>query len=178
MTTTGISHRQTRPEAAGQAQTGRAIGGLGTAARLVAGLVLLGLVVATQAHRGFEPLAWILALVGIPAVMLAAQWLRSRWFPASIRATGPIGHAVNLAVIIGLNVFAQYAPSPRTVSDGVLLFYVASMLLAATRGYAGCEVLAISNWLLRRDDQVGCVFFAPIDHLDRRRHDTQRAARQ
>jgi hypothetical protein len=37
------------------------------------------------------------------------------------------------------------------------------MLLAAARGYAGCEVLAISNWLLRRDDQLGCMVFAPVD---------------
>jgi hypothetical protein len=39
------------------------------------------------------------------------------------------------------------------------------MLLAALRGCASCEGLAISNWLLRRDDQVGCVVFAPTDHL-------------
>ena len=37
------------------------------------------------------------------------------------------------------------------------------MLLAAARGYAGCEVLAASNWLLRRDDQVGCALFLPVD---------------
>jgi hypothetical protein len=43
------------------------------------------------------------------------------------------------------------------------------MLLAAIRGYAGCEVLAVSNWLLRRDDQVGCVIFTPIDVVERRR---------
>jgi hypothetical protein len=43
------------------------------------------------------------------------------------------------------------------------------MLLAALRGYAGCEVLAISNWLLRRDDQVGCLVLSPIDELERRR---------
>ena len=42
------------------------------------------------------------------------------------------------------------------------------MLLAALRGYAGCEVLAISNWLLRRDDQVGCMVFAPVEDLERR----------
>jgi hypothetical protein len=41
------------------------------------------------------------------------------------------------------------------------------MLLAALRGYAGCEVLAVSNWLLRRDDQVGCVVFWPIDQFER-----------
>ena len=33
---------------------------------------------------------------------------------------------------------------------------------------AGCEVLAISNWLLRRDDQVGCVVFSPIDAAEAR----------
>jgi hypothetical protein len=43
------------------------------------------------------------------------------------------------------------------------------MLLAAVRGDAGCEVLAVSNWLLRRDDQIGCLLFWPIDHAERRR---------
>src|SRR5207253_2959744 len=28
-------------------------------------------------------------------------------------------------------------------------------------GDAGCEVLAVSNWILHRDDQVGCLVFAP-----------------
>jgi hypothetical protein len=42
----------------------------------------------------------------------------------------------------------------------------ASMLLAVTCGYAECEVAA-SNWLLRRDDQVGCVLFTPIGGLER-----------
>jgi hypothetical protein len=43
------------------------------------------------------------------------------------------------------------------------------MLLAAARGYAGCEVLAVFNWLLRRDDQVGCVLFAAVDQLEHAR---------
>ncbi len=42
------------------------------------------------------------------------------------------------------------------------------MLLAAARGYAGCEVLAVSNWLLRSDDQVDCVMFWPVDETERR----------
>jgi hypothetical protein len=41
------------------------------------------------------------------------------------------------------------------------------MLLAALRGDGGCEVLAVSNWLLRRDDQVGCMVFWPVDQLER-----------
>ncbi|MGH7862504.1 MAG: hypothetical protein ACREOS_09730, partial [Candidatus Dormibacteraceae bacterium] len=51
-------------------------------------------------------------------------------------------------------------------SGAALVFYGASMLLAAARGYSGCEVLAVSNWVLRRDDQVGCMVLSPIDRLE------------
>ena len=34
------------------------------------------------------------------------------------------------------------------------------------RGYAGCESLAISNWLRRRDGQVGCLVFWPLDAVE------------
>jgi hypothetical protein len=40
------------------------------------------------------------------------------------------------------------------------------MVLAGWRGYAGCESLAISNWLLRRDGQVGCLLFWPLDAVE------------
>ncbi|MGH8998881.1 MAG: hypothetical protein ACRDY7_05765 [Acidimicrobiia bacterium] len=53
-------------------------------------------------------------------------------------------------------------------SDATLIFYGASMWLAALRGNAGCEVLALSNWLLDRDDQVGCALFGPVDQLEHR----------
>jgi hypothetical protein len=42
------------------------------------------------------------------------------------------------------------------------------MLLAAACGYAGCELLAPSNWILRRDDQIGCLMLSPIDDYERR----------
>jgi hypothetical protein len=54
------------------------------------------------------------------------------------------------------------------MSDAVLIFYGVSTLLAAERGHAGCESPAISNWLLRRDDQLGCLFFSPIDLAERK----------
>ena len=28
-------------------------------------------------------------------------------------------------------------------------------------------MLAFSNWLLRREDEVGCMLYLPIDHLER-----------
>ena len=111
---------------------GRGIGPLGTTARVVVGGLLVG------------------------------QWLRARCTPTPLRATGPVAHALNVAVFLVL-----YLLEPT--SDAALLFYGASMWLAAVRGYAGCEVLAVSNWLLGRDDQTGCAVFWPIDQQEHRR---------
>ncbi len=111
----------------------------------------------------------MLGLVGFPAVLLAWQWLRARRSRLRLQATGPLGHALNPAVFLALYLAPWYAPALWFASDAALVFYGTSMVLAALRGYAGCEVLAVSNWLLGRNDQVGCVVFSPIDRLERRR---------
>jgi hypothetical protein len=140
----------------------RPIGPIGTAARVIVGLWMTGSVVQGHLAGGFHLSSWVLGLLGFPALLLAWQWLRARRTPTRLEATGPVAHALNLAVFLGLYLL-------EFTSDAALLFYGASMLLAALRGYAGCEVLAVSNWLLRRDDQIGCAVFWPIDHLERRR---------
>jgi hypothetical protein len=48
-------------------------------------------------------------------------------------------------------------------AGAAFLFYGSSMLIAGVRRNGGCEITALSNALLRRDDQVGCLLFAPID---------------
>jgi hypothetical protein len=116
--------------------------------------------------KGVHPASLALGLVGFPAVLLAWQVVRARLTTASFRATGPLGFALNGAIFLALYLTPFYGPALAFTSDAAPLFYGTSMLLAALRGYAGCEVLAISNWLLRRNDQVGCVVFAPIDHLE------------
>lgn len=146
----------------------RAIGSLGTCARLIVGILLLGSVVQGQVRTGFAPAPWALGLVGLPALLLAWQWLRARRTPGRLRATGPAGYMLNCAIFFVLYLTPWYAPAFSVTSDAALIFYGASMLLAALRGYAGCEVLAVSNWLLRRDDQVGCVLFWPVDQLEHR----------
>jgi hypothetical protein len=137
-----------------------AVGPGGMLARIVAAAGLYWLAFADK--RGLTWFVAFLGLVVFPGVLLAAQALRSRVSPAPLRATGPVGHAVNAAIIVGLFVL----PFPPDVRDAVALFYGASMLVAAWRGYAGCEVLAIPNWLLGRDDQVGCLIFSPLDELE------------
>jgi hypothetical protein len=123
-----------------------------------------------QQSNGFAPASRALGLVGFPALLLAWQWLRARPGAARLNATGPVGHLVNMLVFLALYLTPLYAPALAITSDAAVLFYGASMLLAAARGYAGCEVLAVSNWLLRRDDQIGCVVFWPVDALEQRWH--------
>jgi hypothetical protein len=143
------------------------IGPGGTTARILVGALLVGSVAQGHLARGLHPSAWVLGLVGFPAVLVGLQWLRARRTPTRLEATGPVGHALNLAVFLVL-----YLLEPT--SDAALIFYGASMWLAALRGDAGCEVLAASNWLLGRDDQVGCALFWPVDQAEHHRT-TQRA---
>ena len=145
---------------------GRAIGVVGTLARLVVGgWLLIDVAAAFQVDEWYEP---VLGLLVFPAILLLGQWLRLRYTSAPLRATGPVGHLVNAAIFLALYLTPWYYPPLAFTSDATLYFYGASMLLAAVRSYAGCEVLAVSNWLLRRDDQVGCVLFWPVDALERR----------
>jgi len=74
-----------------------------------------------------------------------------------------LGDLVYIAVFVALYLTPSYAPALSVTSDAALLFYGTSMLVAAVRGYVGCEVLAVSNWVLRRDDQIGCMLFWPPD---------------
>lgn len=141
----------------------RAIGGGGAAARLIAGLLAVGGVIRAQQVSRFDPAPWALGLGGFPATLLAWHWLRASHNPGPLHATGAVGHAVCLAAGAALVLIPLYAPWLSVTQDATALFYGASLLLAVVRGYAGCEVLAVSNWLMRRDDQVGCVFFTPID---------------
>jgi hypothetical protein len=42
------------------------------------------------------------------------------------------------------------------------------MVLAGLRGYAGCEILALSNWIFGRSDMIACAPFTPIDYIERK----------
>jgi hypothetical protein len=146
----------------------RHIGPVGTGARVIVGLWFLGSVVHGHVTGEFRPAPWVLGLLGFPALLLAWQWWRSRRTPVRFDATGPVAHVLNIVAFFALYLTPDYAPALSVTSDAALLFYGVSMLLAAIRGYAGCEVLALSNWLLRRNDQVGCLVLAPIDYAERR----------
>jgi hypothetical protein len=154
----------------------RQIGTIGTVSRVVIGffMVLYGLtggrieVMHSNVQIGFDPFSVGLGVVAFPALLLAWQWIRARTAKARYDATGPLATTINIAVFIALVLTPLYAPPLSFTSNAALVFYGASMLLAAARGYGGCEVLAISNWILRRDDQIGCLVLSPIDNYERR----------
>jgi len=144
----------------------REIGVLGTLARLGVGLwLLIDVASAFTLDQWYKP---VLRLLIFPAILMLGQWLRLRYTSAPLRATGLVGFLVNMAILLALYLTPWYFPPLAFTSDATLYFYGASMLLAAVRGYGGCEVLAVSNWLLRRDDQVGCLVFSPLDALEAR----------
>jgi hypothetical protein len=129
---------------------------------------MVGSVLYGRATRGWHPAAWLLGLLILAATVFLVQAWRARRRPAALRAVRPVWHAVTVAVLLALYLTWWYAPAVGELSDAALLFYGASMLLAAARGYAGCEVVAISNWLLGRDDRMGCAAFWPFDAWEAR----------
>lgn len=134
--------------------TGRRIGRWGTAARLLVGSAMTGAAVF------FGPDVWdvLLGFVAFPLAVSAFVVLRGH-AAEPVHLMGWAGHCLNCS--IGAVAFL-FLP------DAALLFYGTSMLVAAVRGYAGCELFAISNWLFRRNDQIACTCFYPVDRAEAR----------
>lgn len=153
----------------------RQIGAIGTSARVALGgfLLLDGALggrftlIHGQLQLHLQTASLLLGLIGFPPALIAWQWIRSRHTASRLVATGPLATMLNI-VVVGVFVGAAYVPLISFVGFAGFVFYGASMLLAAARGYSGCEVLAVSNWLLHRDDQIGCLVLSPIDQLELR----------
>lgn len=149
--------------------TGRRIGPMGTAVRIAGGLGLLYLAGAdglTWDVHWYEP---VIGLVVLPAIMLAVGLVARHRTTGPLRLTGPMWTCLNCAVIVALVV------NPYT-AGGALLFYGATMLIAAWRGQSGCEITVIPNVLLGRDDQIGCPTLSFVDEAEARLRRTESAA--
>jgi hypothetical protein len=148
----------------------REIGPVGTALRIAGGLGLLYLAVGAggPSDWGVEWYDPVIGFVALPALAISLGLAARRYAARPVRFDGPVGTALNVVVIVGL------VANPFT-GGGATLFYGATLLIAAWRGQPGCEVTVVPNLILRRDDQIGCPTFSPIDvaeaHL-RRGHAT------
>ena len=95
------------------------------------------------------------------------------------RSIGPVGAAARIivgALLLG-SVVQGHLASWALGLLGFPAMLLAWQWLRARRTSARLEVtgppghalnLAVPNWLLRRDDQIGGAVFWPIDHLERR----------
>jgi hypothetical protein len=142
--------------------TERSIGPLGTGLRIVVALALV--YIAGGAGEPDWHLDWdavVGGLVAVPALTLALGLAANRYASRPLRFTGPFATMANCGLIVAL-VINPYTASAAT------LFYAAALLIGAWRGQMGCEGTVISNWILGRDDQVGCPIFSPIDAAEAR----------
>jgi hypothetical protein len=147
-------------EEAQMASTTRDIGPIGTATRVFTGLALLYIAGGAKiASWGIETQDAAIGLIALPVLMIGVGLVARRYADGPIRFTGPLGVSLNLAVI-GALIANGYT------GGGATIFYGSTLLIAAFRGQAGCEGTVISNWILGRDDQIGCPTFTPIDELE------------
>lgn len=160
--------RATRADSYG---SGRQIGPIGTLARTVGGAVAIALPIALDGFGWWEA---AVALVALPLVaVVAAPLLTSAFRRLAPSALGS-RHAICslpgcslIAVMVGANA-ALVAPTSANGNVTIWVWLGASMLLAAARGYGGCEVLAISNLITGRREQIGCLLYTPIDNAENR----------
>ena len=141
--------------------TNRKIGWLGIGARGLVGVAFLSLAIVGLPPVG-HLLDWrqiALGLVAVPAAVMGVQLIRLAFTKQQLRETRGLATVINCAALVALL-------SVDATRDVTLVFLGTSLLLAAARGYGGCETLAVSNWLLRRDDQVGCLIFSSLDRLE------------
>jgi len=147
----------------------RTIGRVGTAARAVLGAAITALGIALHGIGWWDLIA---ALAILPALAVGVAALvntgLNRWAPtARARARSPwSGSQIAVSVLIITSVLAlgTMLTFVSPVSAVALYVFVGlSMLLAALRGYDGCEILAPSNLLLRRQDAIWCPLYTPID---------------
>jgi hypothetical protein len=148
----------------------REIGPVGTASRAVGGLVAIAVPIALTGI-GWWDLA--VALIALPLITLAVSALVTagyeRYAPESLARRHSIcsGPACVLVVaVLGVAIALVVATPVDEVA--IWSFFGASMLVAAVRGYAGCEVLATPNAITGRRDRIGCVLFTPIDTAEAR----------
>ena len=161
----------TRPLRSVTGGRAREIGPIGAASRVVGGLIAIAVPIALSGIGWWDVAA---ALIALPVITLALSALVTagyrRYAPASLArrhsiCSGP--GCVLVAAVIGVAIALTIATPVNEVA--IWSFFGVSMLVAALRGYAGCEVLAIPNAITGRRDQIGCVLYTPIDVAEARR---------
>lgn len=164
----GCCPRRATPGHASDVARGRRrqIGPWGTATRAVTGVAAIasGVVVPHEnplldlPGAASDLLGVLVGTVLAPAVLTLAIWVRGRNAPRL-----HLGHGAASAVTVLAIGALQFYPVVVWVGVG------APLVLLAVVGRSGCELLAVPNLVLRRDDYLFCLPFSPIDTWESRR---------
>jgi hypothetical protein len=148
----------------------RDIGPIGTVSRAVGGLIAIAVPIALSGLGWWDVGG---ALIALPLITAALNALvmsgYKRFAPESLArrhsiCSGPA--CVLVAAVVGVGIALSIVTPVNEAA--IWSFFGVSMLAAALRGYAGCEVLAIPNAITGRRDQIGCVLYTPIDAAEAR----------
>ena len=148
---------------------GRSIGLLGTAARVLAGIALVAYGLSDEL-TGWDAIGGVLVLPVVAVVLGGVLGPAVAWIS---RATGRLRTpaartwAVHLTALVSILAIAIALTFVTPIdAPAIWLFFGASLLVAAARGDAGCEALAIPNAISGRRERTGCIAFAPVDALE------------
>lgn len=139
----------------------RRIGPVGTTARAAGGVAALVVPVALSGITWWDVGAAVLLL---PSTAALAAWVfaRRRW-----GAEPWVRSSLVLIAVIAVEVAVTFV-TPLDGAVAVWLFIGGSLLVAALRGDAACEAVAIPNAIAGRRDSTGCLVYSPIDAIEAR----------
>ena len=103
-------------------------------------------------------LAAVLVVVGLTVFYAAVHWLVSTYLTKLNRWLGAL-----LAVLPVLLVFFLGGGLGQV---GALAFLAVSLVLAAVRADAGCEVMSIPSLVFRKRTHLMCLLFSPLDWVE------------
>lgn len=145
--------------------SGRDIGPIGTATRAAVGTLAVVLPIIAWGIGWWDVAASVVVfpvIAGGASALVARVY--ERYAPDRPGRPEPIfdgAACAVLTIVIGTATLVTFVTPADAVA--IWVFFGASMLLAAAKGYGGCEVLAISNLITGRGDRIGCVIYGPID---------------
>lgn len=159
------------------AGSGRTLSRAGAVARGAIGIGLLVIAVTTQHLSWWDVAAAILVLPSLAVVTTAAvnriigrtslvRKARTPWSLTQIMAAVGI-----IVVVLGVGIALTFV-SP--IDGGALYaFFGLSMVIAALRGFDGCEILALPNLVLGHAEAIWCPLYSAIDATETASHPTE-----
>src|SRR5918996_1053074 len=148
----------------------REIGPIGTATRLIGAGAALALPALLDEFGRWDLLVGLVALPLVAAAGFeAVRAGYERYVPGGLASqTGVCTGAACWLIAIVLAALIPVAAFTPATGTSLWIWIGGSLVLAAVRGYGGCEILAFPNALTGRRDQVGCIVFTPIDRAEAR----------